>query len=69
MQFKTAAAIALVSCTAACAGSDTSGYGMPSITSDNYVAAKPLPLDPSRRIAEQDCSKAIEIDRGNILCR
>jgi len=42
---------------------------MPSITSDNYVAAKPLPLDPSRRIAEQDCSKAIEIDRGNILCR
>jgi len=67
--FKAASAIFLISCTASCANSEPGGYGMPSVTADSYATAKQLPLDPSRRIAEQDCSKPIDFDRGNVLCR
>ena len=27
------------------------------------------PLDPTRKVAEQDCSKPIDTDRGNLMCR
>jgi len=37
--------------------------------SGSDVTAEPAPMDPSRRVADQDCSKALEFDRGNILCR
>jgi hypothetical protein len=68
---KTAAAIALIGCLAACAGGyDTSGgHGMPSVTSDNYATPVSIPMDPSRRIAAQDCGRTIESDRGNLHCR
>jgi len=43
-----------------------SSYGM-SVT---YSAARqPAPLDPARTVAEQDCTKPIALDRGNLLCR
>ncbi len=43
-----------------------SSYGM-SVT---YSAARQLaPLDPARTVAEQDCTKPIALDRGNLLCR
>jgi len=41
-------------------------YGM----SASYpAAATPAPLDPARTVAEQDCSKPIALDRGNLRCR
>jgi hypothetical protein len=43
-----------------------SSYGM-SVT---YSAARQsAPLDPARTVAEQDCTKPIALDRGNLLCR
>ena len=69
MHFKVAAAIVLIGCIASCASESPGGYGMPSVMSDSYVTAEPAPMDPSRRIAEQDCSKALEFDRGNLLCK
>ncbi len=43
-----------------------SSYGM----SAGYpAAATPAPLDPARAVAEQDCTKPIALDRGNLLCR
>jgi hypothetical protein len=43
-----------------------SSYGM-RVT---YSAARQsAPLDPARTVAEQDCTKPIALDRGNLLCR
>jgi len=43
-----------------------SSYGM----SAGYpAAATPAPLDAARSVAEQDCTKPIVLDRGNLLCR
>ena len=43
-----------------------SSYGM----SAGYpAAATPAPLDSARSVAEQECTKAIVRDRGNLLCR
>jgi len=43
-----------------------SSYGM-SVT---YSAAGgPAPLNPARTVAEQDCTKPIALDRGNLRCR
>ncbi len=66
--------MALISCTVACArggeATDTSGgYGMPNVMSDTYVSEKAPPMDPGRRIVEQDCSRAIDPYSGNILCK
>jgi colicin import membrane protein len=27
------------------------------------------PMDPTRKVAEQDCSRPIDTDRGNLMCR
>jgi hypothetical protein len=43
-----------------------SSYGM-SVTSS--AAGGPAPLDPARTVAEQDCTKPIALDRGNLRCR
>src|SRR3989449_7181084 len=43
-----------------------SSYGM----SAGYpAAATPAQLDAARSVAEQDCTKPIMLDRGNLLCR
>jgi hypothetical protein len=42
---------------------------MPNVMSDTYARVKPLPMDDSRKIVEQDCSKVVETDRGNLRCR
>ena len=31
--------------------------------------AYPPPMDPTRKVSEQDCSGAIDIDGGNLMCR
>ena len=43
-----------------------SSYGM-SVTYS--AAATPAPLDAARTVAEQDCTKPIALDRGNLRCR
>jgi hypothetical protein len=43
-----------------------SSYGMGVTYS---AAGRSAPLDPARTVAEQDCTKPIVLDRGNLLCR
>ena len=40
--------------------------GCSSRSQDGDYAA---PMDPSRRVSEQDCSRAVDTDRGNLMCR
>jgi hypothetical protein len=35
----------------------------------SYVSSEPPPMDPSRKIAEPDCGKPIELDKGNVRCK
>jgi len=56
----------LVAATSCATERRDSSYGM-SVT---YSAARqPAPLDPARTVAEQDCTKPIALNRGNLLCR
>ena len=74
-RLKLAAALALIGCAAACAGSDdivtdtSGGYGMPNVMSDTYAGTKAPPMDESRNVAAQDCNKTVETDRGNLRCK
>lgn len=63
---ETAAAIALICCTASCASRDSMGnYG---VTAERYGAVKAPPMDPTRTVNDQDCSKPVVSDRGNLRC-
>ncbi len=44
---------------------------MPSVSvfSDWVNPAPPAPMDPARRISEQDCSKPLDTTLGNIKCK
>ncbi len=58
--------VAAASCATERQGSSYGSYGM-SVT---YSAAgRAAPLDPARTVAEQDCTKPIALDRGNLRCR
>lgn len=63
--------VALV--TASCANRnfrDGSDVTAGTISADpERTVARPVPMDPRRTIAEQDCTKPIELDRGNLRCR
>jgi hypothetical protein len=62
--------LAILLCTllAACASDDGRGYGMSNVGARQSVLTAP-PLDPNRKVAEQDCSQPVATDRGNLLCR
>ena len=67
MTIKLAVATVAFTLLAGCA-TEERGYGM------SYAGARPSTvsapaMDPNRKVAEQDCSKPIETDRGNVLCR
>lgn len=69
----TAAALILALATASCAtngGSPGASYGMAGRSAGNPAAgsASPPPMDPARKIAEQDCSKPVALDQGNLRC-
>jgi hypothetical protein len=68
MHFRIAAVIALIGSTVACAGSE-GGSGMPSVVSDAYGSQAAPPMDAARKVADQDCSQTLELDRGNLRCR
>ncbi|HXM80676.1 MAG TPA: hypothetical protein VN929_01995 [Burkholderiales bacterium] len=34
-----------------------------------YDPRNPPPLDPGRKVAEQDCSKPIDLEAGNLRCK
>lgn len=60
--FTSGAAIVLIICTTACASSNgNAGIG------DQHAFNAP-PMDPSRRISEQDCRNPFSFDGGNLRC-
>ena len=69
---KTTAAIILVLSTVSCASSESPGaYGMSggTTTSPRYATPKAPPMDPSRKIVEQDCTKPVKWYEGNVRCK
>lgn len=69
---RTVAAIAVLVSTASCADNGmTDSYGMPRISRESsiYERSKPGPMDPTRKIDEQDCTKPVVVDQGNLLCK
>ena len=56
----------LVAATSCATERRDSSYGMGVTYS---AAGQAAPLDPARTVAEQDCTKRIVLDRGNLRCR
>lgn len=50
------------------AGDQLSGPPLSDIVFDERELQAP-PLDPARKIAEQDCSQPVDITLGNLRCR
>ena len=71
VHFKTAAAIVLIGSTVSCASSESAaGYERSRRAATNAeLSSRPAPPDPSRKVAEQDCSKPIDLYGGNIRCK
>ena len=73
-RYTAAAAIALVLTTASC-GSDPRGpQGLPTapMPLPEYLmrSSQPVPMDPSRKVSEQDCSTAVDTaGGGNLRCK
>ena len=68
--FQTAAAIVLIGSTVSCAGPGPSAGSQRHESSMTKAAAiRPAPLDPDRKIVEQDCSKPVEFYSGNLRCK
>jgi hypothetical protein len=63
--FKVGAAAALLLLVASCAYDRADSYEMTRLAASKSVA----PMDGSRRIAQQDCTKPVTVDRGTLLCR
>ena len=63
----------VIAATASCASRDSPGasYGMAGgITLNPAIApSRPAPMDRTRKISEQDCSKPVTFDQGNLRCR
>lgn len=70
--FAAGAVIVLAIVTASCAHRDPRDPQAKTgnvVTDSTYTTVKPPPMAAGRNIAEQDCSKPIDIDRGNLRCK
>ncbi len=70
--FRACAAISVLLLVASCAYDHATGaYGMSqgSASTSVYAPDRPAPMDESRRIAKEDCTRPVTVDRGNLLCR
>ena len=69
VNFKIAVAIVLVSSTVSCTTSGPSAGSERARMRSENVRLQPGPMDPERKIAEQDCSKPVDLNRGNLRCK
>ena len=64
--------LSLAGCSSAPAD-DKPGYQMSDAPLANPVyderELKGPPLDPSRKVSEQDCSKPVDLEHGNLRCK
>jgi hypothetical protein len=63
---KVGAAAALLLLVVSCAyDQHADSYALSELAASEATA----PMDGSRRIAQQDCTRPVTVDRGNLLCR
>ena len=68
-----AASLVLAAAVSAC--STTTDSETPYMSSNlsessvKYLAPQPIVLDPTRKIVEQDCSKPVDVEHGNLRCK
>ncbi len=63
---KTIVPAALLACAALCGCADDQYQKM----RDPYSVGGPVPaMDDSRKVNEQDCSKDVDLSKGNIRCK
>jgi hypothetical protein len=72
--YTTAAAIVLVLASVSCSSADPRGpQGLPTepMPLPEYLmnARQPVPMDPTRKVVDQDCSKAVNTEGGNLRCK
>ena len=67
------ASVVLFAAGCAATNEDYSGTRMHSLSSANadYLAKKAVdaPLDPNRKVNEQDCTTGIDLGAGNLRCK
>jgi hypothetical protein len=68
------AAIVLVLSTVSCSADDPRGpQGLPTepMALPDYLMkpTQAVPMDPSRKVVDQDCSKAVNTSDGNLRCK
>ena len=68
---RTCAALIVLLGTASCAFDRAERYNMSGTSSKTsiYTADKPAPMDKSVRVATQDCTGPVTLDRGNLYCK
>lgn len=73
MAYRIAAVFICLLVTVSCATSKSSGASSGATgwnaTSTAAAAAPVPPMDPKRKITEQDCSKPVDLDGGNLRCK
>jgi hypothetical protein len=67
---RTCAALIVLLGTASCAYDRAEWYGMSGRSSATsiYTPEKPAPMDPSVKVASQNCAQPVTLDRGNLYC-
>ena len=73
-RYTAAAAIVLALSAASCTTSDPRGpQGLPteSMPLPDYLmkSTQSVPMDPTRKVVDQDCSKAVNTEGGNLRCK
>lgn len=49
--------------------STQTGHGGGSSRPREYDPRQPPPMDPKREVTEQDCSKPVDLSKGNLKCK
>lgn len=71
MAYRFALALLIVAATASCSstrGASSDARNKPATTA-SASGGSTAQMDPKRKIAEQDCSKPVDIYQGNLRCK
>jgi uncharacterized lipoprotein len=68
MAYRLALALLTVAALAACSSTSSPRGSSVRGASSGAIASAP-PMDPKRKVAEQDCSKPVAVAEGNLRCK
>jgi hypothetical protein len=69
MAYRIALALVVVAAAAACSSTSSSPYSSPRMGPSDAPAAYAPPMDQKREVAEQDCSRPLTNNDGNLRCK